>query len=63
VVLNNNPNIEEIEMELKYIASLGSDVSFYGFCDRKLQKGEFLYQHQTITLRKLMKGPKLIYAS
>jgi hypothetical protein len=36
LVLNNDRNIGDVETELKYKAGFGSDISFYGFGDRKL---------------------------
>jgi hypothetical protein len=58
LILNNDQSIGDIESELKYKARLGSEVSFYGFADRKLQKREFLYEHSTITLMRTNKRAK-----
>jgi hypothetical protein len=53
LVLNNDRNIGDVETELRYKAGLGSDYSFYGFGNRKLQKGEMLYEHHVITLKRM----------
>jgi hypothetical protein len=50
IILNNDGSIGDAESELKHKAGAGVDVSFYGYRNRKLQKGEFLYEHSTITL-------------
>lgn len=52
LVLDNDKCIGDIENDLKYRPGIGFDVSFYGFGNRKLQKGEFLYENSTITLKR-----------
>jgi hypothetical protein len=53
LVLDNNKSIDDIEPELKYKAGLGNDVKFYDFGNRQIQKGEYVYEHPMIMLKKI----------
>jgi hypothetical protein len=53
LVLDIDRCIDEVESELKYKAGMSEDVRFYGFGNRQIQKGEYLYEHPTITLKKI----------
>jgi hypothetical protein len=48
LILSNDKMIEEIEMELKYKAGLGSDIKFYDVGNRQILKGEYIVEHPII---------------
>jgi hypothetical protein len=41
-----------MESELKYKASLGSDVKFYDVGNRQIQRGEYIFEHPVIWLKR-----------
>jgi hypothetical protein len=55
LVLDNSMMIEDLESELKYKAGLGCDVRFYDVGNRQIQKGEYIFEHPVIWLKRINK--------
>jgi hypothetical protein len=53
LVLNNDKMIEEVEAELKYKAGLGCVVKLYDVGNRQIQKGEYIFKHPIIWLKRV----------
>jgi hypothetical protein len=53
LILDNNLNIEDMESELKYKAGLGSDVKFYDVGNWQIQKGQYVFEHPIIWLKRI----------
>jgi hypothetical protein len=45
--------MSEVEVASKFKAGLGNDVNLYSFGNRKILKGEIVYEHQVIYLKRI----------
>jgi hypothetical protein len=45
--------MDEVDSELKYKAGLGSYVKFYNVGNRQIQKGEYIFEHPVIWLKRI----------
>jgi hypothetical protein len=60
LILSNDKMIEEVEMELKYKAGMGSDIKFYDIGNRQILKGEYIFEHSVIRLKRMKERAEVL---
>jgi hypothetical protein len=52
MVFRNNENMNNLEWNIKFKAGLGNDENLYDFGNRRILKGEMIFEHQNVILKR-----------
>lgn len=52
MVFRNNENMDNLEWNIKFKAGLGNDENLYDFGNRRILKGEMIFEHQNVILKR-----------
>jgi hypothetical protein len=63
MIISNNKMMEDVEAEVKYKAGLGSDVKFYDNGNRQILKGEYVFEHTIIWLKRVNERAEILECS